>query len=317
MCRASVIPARRRNGYGMSDQVVSPQAPLSPEQEAEILKPSRIFWRTFLRDKAAVGGGLMVTFIVLVALLGPLISPQDPLKMVPQDTLLAPSFDAYWIGSDRFGRDQLSRLIYATRTSVIVSIGSVTIAVVGGMIVGIISGFYGGRLDSFIMRCLDVIYAFPVILLALVIIAIFGPNTMNLLVTIGFIYSTRIARVTRGSVMAVKQLEYIEAVRSVGARDISIMYFFIMPNILSPVIVQATFFLSTAIQVEAGLSFLGLGTQPPTPSWGLMLNESRRFMEIGPWLTIFPGLAIMVAVLAYNLLGDGLRNALDPRLMRR
>lgn len=301
----------------MSDQVVSQQAPLSSEEEAKILKPSRIFWRTFFRDKAAVGGGLMVGFIVLVALLGPLISPQDPLHMTPQDTLLDPSFDTYVIGTDRFGRDQLSRLIYATRTSVIVSIGSVTIAVVGGMIVGIISGFYGGRLDSFIMRCLDVIYAFPVILLALVIIAIFGPNTLNLLMTIGFIYSTRIARVTRGSVMAVKQLEYIEAVRSVGASDISIMFYFILPNVLSPVIVQATFFLSTAIQVEAGLSFLGLGTQPPTPSWGLMLNESRRFMEIQPWLTIFPGLAIMVAVLAYNLLGDGLRNALDPRLMRR
>lgn len=301
----------------MSDQVVNPQVPLSPEEEAKILKPSRIFWRTFFRDKAAVGGGLMVTFIVLVALLGPLISPEDPLKMIPKDTLLAPSFDGYLLGSDRFGRDQLSRLIYATRTSVIVSVGSVTIAVVGGMIVGIISGFYGGQLDSFIMRCLDVIYAFPVILLALVIIAIFGPNTMNLLLTIGFIYSTRIARVTRGSVMAVKQLEYIEAVRSVGARDISIMFYFILPNVLSPVIVQATFFLSTAIQVEAGLSFLGLGTQPPTPSWGLMLNESRRFMELAPWLMIFPGLAIMVAVLAYNLLGDGLRNALDPRLMRR
>jgi peptide/nickel transport system permease protein len=301
----------------MSEQVVDPQAPLSAQEEAKILKPSRIFWRTFLRDKAAVGGGVMVAFIVLVALLSPVISPQDPLKMVRQDTLLEPSFDNYVLGTDRFGRDQLSRLIYATRTSVIVSIGSVSIAVAGGMIIGIISGFYGGRLDGFIMRCLDVIYAFPVILLALVIIAIFGPNTMNLLLTIGFIYSTRIARVTRGSVMAVKQLEYIEAVRSVGARDISIMFFFIMPNVLSPVIVQATFFLSTAIQVEAGLSFLGLGTQPPTPSWGLMLNESRRFMEIGPWLTIFPGLAIMVAVLAFNLLGDGLRNALDPRLMRR
>ncbi len=301
----------------MSDQVVAPQAPLSSVGETKILKPSRIFWKTFIRDKAAVGGGLMVAFIVFVALFSPLISPHDPLKMIPQDTLLDPSFDGYLLGSDRFGRDQLSRLIYATRTSVIVSIGSVTIAVTGGMIIGVIAGFCGGRLDGFIMRCLDVIYAFPVIPLALVIIAIFGPNTMNRLFTIGFIYSTRIARVTRGSVMAVKQLEYIEAVRSVGARDISIMFFFILPNVLSPVIVQATFFLSTAIQVEAGLSFLGLGTQPPTPSWGLMLNESRRFMEIAPWLTIFPGLAIMVAVLAFNLLGDGLRNALDPRLMRR
>ena len=282
-----------------------------------VLKPSRIFWRAFFRDKAAFAGGLMVIVIMIVAIFSPLISPHDPLKMVPQDTLLPPSLQDYVIGTDRFGRDQLSRLIYATRTSMIVSLGSVTIAVVAGMIIGMISGFYGGRLDSFIMRCLDVIYAFPVILLALVIIAIFGPNTFNLILTIGFIYSTRVARVTRGSVLAVKQLEYVEAVRSVGARDISIMVYFILPNVLSPIIVQSTFFLSTAIQVEAGLSFLGLGTQPPTPSWGLMLNESRRFMEIGPWLTIFPGLAIMIAVLSFNLLGDGLRNALDPRLMRR
>lgn len=290
---------------------------IQKQEEAKALKPSRIFWRAFVRDKAALGGGLMVLFIVFVALFSEVFSPYDPLDMAPLDTLAAPGESGYLLGTDRFGRDQLSRLIYATRTSLIVSIGSVTIAVIGGLIIGTISGFYGGWLDAIIMRCLDVIYAFPVILLALVIIAIFGPNTLNLLFTIGFIYSTRVARVTRGSVMSVKQLEYIEAVRSMGARDISIMFFFILPNVISPVIVQATFFLSTAIQVEAGLSFLGLGTQPPTPSWGLMLNESRRFMEIAPWLTIFPGLAIMIAVLAFNLLGDGLRNALDPRLMRR
>jgi peptide/nickel transport system permease protein len=283
----------------------------------EPLKPSRIVLRAFLRDKAAVVGGVMVAVILLVAICSPIVAPQDPLKMTPRASLEAPSLSGYWLGTDRFGRDQFSRLIYATRTSMIVSIGSVSIAVVSGMIIGMISGYYGGRLDGLIMRCLDVIYAFPVILLALVIIAIFGPSLFNLVLTIGFIYSARVARVTRGSVMSVRQTEYIEAVRSVGARDASIMFYFVLPNVSSPVIVQATFFLSTAIQVEAGLSFLGLGTQPPTPSWGLMLNESRRFIELGPWLTIFPGLAIVVAVLAFNLLGDGLRNALDPRLMRR
>jgi peptide/nickel transport system permease protein len=284
--------------------------------EEKILRPSKLIWRSFRRDKAAVVGGLMVLFVLAIALFCTLLAPHDPLKTAPEDQLRSPSRE-YWLGSDRFGRDQLSRLMYGTRTSVLISFGSVAIAIVIGVVVGLISGYYGGMLDNVIMRLLDVVFAFPVILLALVVIAIFGPSLFNLLLTIGFIYSVQIARVTRGSVLSVKEKDFVEGVRSVGARDASIMFYFILPNVMAPIIVQATFFLSLAIQIEAALSFLGLGTQPPTPSWGLMLNESRRFMEFAPWLAIFPGLAIIFAVLAFNLVGDGLRNALDPRLSQR
>jgi len=193
----------------------------------------------------------------------------------------------------------------------------VAIATILGIIIGMISGYFGGGIDSVIMRLLDVIFAFPTILLALTAVAAFGPNLLNLLIIIGVIYSARFARIIRGSVLSVKEKDFIEGVRSVGARDTSIMSKFILPNVLSPIIVQATFSLSHAIMTEAGLSFLGLGTQPPTPSWGGMLNEAREFMELAPWLAVFPGLAIIFAVLGFNLMGDALRDALDPRLSQR
>jgi peptide/nickel transport system permease protein len=284
--------------------------------EEKIIRPSTLIWRNFCRDKVAVAGSIIVLVIIAISLLCPFLAPHDPLAMKSEDRLRPPS-EKYWCGTDRFGRDQLSRLMFGSRTSMLVSFGSVAIAGITGVLIGLISGYYGGKLDSVIMRCLDVIFAFPVILLALVIVAVFGPNLFNLLLTIGLIYSPRIARVTRGSVMSIKEKDFIEGVRSVGARDISILFYFILPNILSPIIVQATYYLSTAIQIEAALSFLGLGTQPPTPSWGLMLSESRTFMEVAPWLTIFPGLAIVLAVLGFNMMGDGLRNALDPRVSLR
>lgn len=286
-------------------------------ENRKILRPSVLMWRGFKRDKAALLGSLMMLILLFIAIFCPLLVPHDPLETAPDKLLSPPGTEGYLLGSDRFGRDQLSRLMYGTRTSMLISFGSVFISVSAGLIIGLISGYYGGRLDNIIMRCLDVIFAFPVILLALVVIAVAGPSMFNLLFTIGFIYSVRIARVSRGSILSVKEKDYIEGARSMGTRDVGIMFYFILPNILAPVIVQATFFLSLAIQIEAALSFLGLGTQPPIPSWGLMLNESRRFMEIAPWLAIFPGLAIVFAVLAFNLVGDGLRNALDPRLSQR
>ncbi len=288
-----------------------------PSEDRIILRPSTLMWRSFKRDKAAFLGGVMVMVLLFIAIFCPLIVPHDPLATAPDKLLSAPGTEGYLLGSDRFGRDQLSRLMYGTRTSMLISFGSVLISVIAGLVIGLVSGYYGGKLDNIIMRCVDVVFAFPVILLALVVIAIAGPSMANLLFTIGFIYSVRIARVTRGSVLTVKEKDFIEAARSMGTRDVGIMFYFVLPNIIAPVIVQATFFLSLAIQIEAALSFLGLGTQPPIPSWGLMLNESRRFMEIAPWLAIFPGLAIIFAVLAFNLMGDGLRNALDPRLSQR
>lgn len=302
---------RHKGKIGMRDTKES-----AVKDEEKILRPSLLIWRGFKRDKAAIVGSLMVLFILTIAVFCPLLVPHDPLKTSPKDQLRPPSSE-FRLGTDRFGRDQLSRLMYGTRTSMLISFGSVGIALLVGVFVGLVSGYYGRLLDSIIMRLLDVVFAFPAFLLALVVVAIAGPSVINLLFTIGFIFSAQVARVTRGTVLSVKEKDFVEGVRSVGAKDASIMFYFILPNVMAPVIVQATFFLSLAIQTEAALSFLGLGTQPPTPSWGLMLNESQRFMELAPWLAIFPGIAIIFGVLAFNLIGDGLRNALDPRMSQR
>lgn len=282
----------------------------------EILSPSKLAWQNFKRHKLGMIGALIVLFLILVALFGNFISPYDPLEMHTKDALQGPSAK-YWLGTDRFGRDQLSRLISGTRISMIVSFGSILVAASIGVVIGLISGYYGKYVDNVIMRLLDIIFAFPMLLLALVLVAVLGPSLRNVLIAIGFVQHARFARIVRGSVLAVKEKEYIEGIRSVGARGFTIIFRFVLPNVLSPVIVQATWGLSIAIMLEAALSFLGLGTQPPMPSWGLMLNESRRFMELAPWMTIFPGLSIMFAVLGFNLMGDALRDALDPRLSQR
>ena len=285
-------------------------------QKDEILSPSKLAWRSFKSRKLGLVGSLMVVFLIFIALFGNFITPYDPLEMHTKDALQGPSAK-YWLGTDRFGRDQLSRLINGTRISMTVSFGSIFIAAVIGVIIGLVSGYYGGHVDSVIMRLLDIIFAFPMLLLALVLVAMLGPSLRNVLIAIGFVQHARFARIVRGSVLSVKEKEFVEGIRSVGARGMTIIFRFILPNVLSPVIVQATWGLSIAIMLEAALSFLGLGTQPPMPSWGLMLNESRRFMELAPWMTIFPGLAIMFAVLGFNLMGDALRDALDPRLSQR
>jgi len=282
----------------------------------EILSPSKLAWRNFKRHKLGIAGSLMVVFLIFIALFGNLITPYDPLEMHTKDALQGPSVK-YWLGTDRFGRDQLSRLINGTRISMTVSFGSIIVAAAIGVSIGLISGYYGGYVDSVIMRLLDIIFAFPILLLALVLVAMLGPSLRNVLIAIGFVQHARFARIVRGSVLSVKEKEFVEGIRSVGARGFTIIFRFILPNVLSPVIVQATWGLSIAIMLEAALSFLGLGTQPPMPSWGLMLNESRRFMELAPWLTVFPGLSIMFAVLGFNLMGDALRDALDPRLSQR
>ncbi len=286
------------------------------EEKEKILSPARLSWRSFKRDKIGMLGAVMVMLLICAALFGNYFAPYDPLEMNYEDAFQAPSMKHY-VGADRFGRDQLSRLIMGSQVSMTVSFGAVAIATILGIIIGMISGYFGGRVDGVIMRLLDVLFAFPTLLLALAAVAAFGPNLLNLLMIIGVIYSARFARIVRGSVLSVKERDFIEGVRSVGARDTSIMSKFILPNVLSPIIVQATFSLSHAIMTEAGLSFLGLGTQPPRPSWGLMLNEAREFMEMAPWLAVFPGVAIIFAVLAFNFLGDALRDALDPRLSQR
>ena len=292
------------------------QPGMPAERLGEILSPWKLAWKRFKRDRMGMIGAAMVLLLISVAIFGKYLAPYDPLQMIYEESLQGQSYK-HLMGTDRFGRDQFSRVIAGTRSSMMVSFGAVTISIVIGTTVGLISGYFGGRLDSVVMRILDVIFAFPTILLALAAVAAFGPNMLNLILIMGGIWGARFARIVRGSVLSVKEKDFIEGVRSVGARDTSIMAKFVLPNVLSPIIVQATFNLSTAIMVEAGLSFLGLGTQPPRPAWGQMLNEARSFMEIAPWLAIFPGLAIIFAVLAFNFFGDGLRDALDPRLSQR
>ena len=281
-----------------------------------ILSPWRLGLRSFKRDRIGVCGAVMVLSLVAIALFGSYLTPYKPLQMIYKDSFQGPSL-AHVMGTDRFGRDQLSRIVVGAETSMVVSFGVVAISTILGVIIGLISGYFGGRTDSIIMRLLDVIFAFPSVLLALAAVAAFGPSRINLILIMGLIFSARFARIVRGSVLSVKEKDFIEAVRSVGAKDSTIMFKFILPNVLSPIIVQATFNLSTAIMIEAGLSFLGLGTQPPQPSWGQMLNEARAYMEQAPWLAFFPGIAIVYAVLAFNFFGDGLRDALDPRLSQR
>ncbi len=285
-------------------------------EKEEILSPWKLSWRSFKRDRMGLVGAAMILMLILVSIFANHLAPYNPREMIYQDSLQNVSH-THLMGTDRFGRDQLSRVIAGTRTSMIVSFGSVAIVTVLGVFIGLTSGFYGGIVDNIIMRMLDIFYAFPTILLALAAVAALGPSMVNLIFVIGIIFGARFARVVRGSVLSVKEKDFIEGARSDGARDSRIMGQFIFPNVLGPMIVQTTFNLSTAIMIEAGLSFLGLGTQPPRPSWGQMLSESRPFMEFAPWLAVFPGLAIIFAVLAFNFFGDGLRDALDPRLARR
>jgi len=275
-------------------------------------RPAGHFWRQLWRRKTAVLGLTLATVVLLGALLAPWLAPEDPLAMSPR-RFGAPSASA-WLGTDQFGRDLLSRLLYGARVSMAVSIAAVGMATLIGGAIGLCAGYFGGRVDLLLMRGVDVLMAFPTLLLALAVVATFGGNTRNLILAVTLAYIPIFARVIRGSALSVKQNDFVEASRALGARDGRIILRAVLPNVLAPIIVQATFNLSTAIMIEAALSFLGLGVQPPAPSWGGMLSEARNFMELDPWLALAPGGAITLAVLGFNLFGDGLRDILDPRL---
>ena len=264
------------------------------------------------RTKTGAIGLTLGALVAMGALLAPLLAPADPLAMSPR-RLGLPSAAA-WLGTDQFGRDLLSRLLFGARSSLIVSLSAVTLAAGVGGTVGLVAGYFEGRLDHLLMRAVDVLMAFPTLLLALAVVATLGASVPNLIAAITLAYIPIFSRIVRGSVLSTKQNDFVQASRALGARDARIMAREILPNVLAPVVVQATFNLSTAIMIEAALSFLGLGVQPPTPSWGTMLSEARTFMELDPWLAVAPGTAITIAVLGFNLFGDGLRDALDPRL---
>jgi peptide/nickel transport system permease protein len=270
-------------------------------------------WQRLLHNRSALLGGTVLLLIVVIALAAPLIAPYDPIKSNQRLSLTPPSPE-HLMGTDRFGRDIFSRVIWAGQTSLPIGLVSVVIGLVFGVSLGLLAGYYGGWFDSVSMRFVDLLLAFPGILLALAIIAILGGSLTNLMIAVGIASIPDYVRITRGSVLSMKQREFVLAARVVGARGPSIMWRHILPNTVAPLIVLATLGTAAAIITGAALSFLGLGVKPPTPEWGNMLAEGREFLQRAPWVAFFPGVAIMLTVLAINLLGDGLRDTLDPRM---
>ena len=270
-------------------------------------------WSRLVRSGTGLAGLVLSVLVILAALSAPVISPYDPLEQDILARLSGPSTE-HPLGADNFGRDLLSRVFYGFRISLSIALSAVGFALLLGATVGLVAAYAGGWVDRLLMRLMDVLLAFPIILLAIGILAVAGPGTANTALAIGVVYLPVFARLARGPALSVLSWEYVAAARALGARGWRIIFRHVAPNIFAPIMVQTTLSLSTAILVEASLAFLGLGTQPPTPSLGLMLSDSRDFMLLSPWTSVFSGLAILVASLGFNLLGDSLRDLLDPSL---
>ena len=267
----------------------------------------------FTKNKIAVVGIFLIGCLVVLAVVGPWISPFNPLVPDPINRLKGPS-GAHLFGTDSLGRDLLSRVIHGSRISIIIGLISVSISLVPGTFLGLLSGFYGKRFDEPIMRFMDIMLAFPAILLAIFITAILGPSLTNTMIAVGIVYIPHYARIVRSSVLSLKEQEFVQAVRSIGGTNLRIIALHILPNTIPPIIVYATLGMGTAVLQAAALGFLGLGAQPPTPEWGAMLSEGRQYIQLAPHVAAFPGLAIFMLVLGFNLFGDGLRDVLDPSL---
>jgi len=274
--------------------------------------PERRSLKKFLRNRPAVVGLVIVLLFLLMATLAPLIAPYDPALTNFRLVRKAPSA-LHWFGTDEIGRDVLARVVYGARASLLAGCVSVAVAVALGVPLGLLAGYIGGWWDMVISRCVDALLSIPFLILAIALAAFLGPSLTNAMLAIGIAATPFIIRLTRGQALAVKTEEYVEGARSVGVPRFGIALKYILPNITAPILVQATLIVAQAIIAEASLSFLGLGQQPPSPSWGSMLNTAKNYMEQAPWMAIWPGLAIFLAVLGFNLTGDGLRDALDPR----
>ena len=279
------------------------------------------FWYYFSRNKGAVIGLAVFLAVVFIAVFAPFISPHMPNDQDRAALLLPPAWAeggswSYVLGTDAVGRDILSRLIFGSQFSLFIGVIVVTLSVVSGVLIGLVSGYFGGRIDTVIMRIMDVILAFPSLLLALVLVAILGPGLVNAMIAISLVNQPHFVRLARASVMTEKGKDYVIGSKVAGAGTMRLMFLTILPNCLAPLIVQATLAFSSAILDAAALGFLGMGAQPPTPEWGTMLAEAREFIQRAWWVVTFPGLAILITVLAINLMGDGLRDALDPKLKR-
>lgn len=269
-------------------------------------------WKKMKRNKSALAGLIIVVFFAVLAIAAPILPIADPVATSWSAIRKAPSA-AHWLGTDDLGRDILSRMIYGARASLMAGVVSVMIAVVIGVPFWLISGYFGGWVDMVISRITEALLAMPFLIMAIALAAFLGPSLTNAMIAIGLSAMPIFVRLTRGQVLAVKMEDYVEGARSIGLNHIDIMTRYILPNVFAPIIVQATLTVATAIIAEASLSFLGLGQQAPAPSWGSMLNTDENFLSQAPWMTMWPGIAIFLVVIGFNLLGDGLRDALDPR----
>jgi ABC-type dipeptide/oligopeptide/nickel transport system permease subunit len=275
--------------------------------------PLFVFWRRFRRRPIGVFSLAILSIVIFCALLPGLVATHDPILYDGKAALVGIQGD-HWLGTDNLGRDTYSRLVHGARTAIIVGFASVAIGILGGLPIGILAGWWGGRRDEILMRLMDAIFAFPSLLFTLLIITGLGPGIQNVTIAIGVPFIAVFARISRGSTLAVKQQDFITSALSIGAGDARIASRHLLPNAFAPVVVQGTLLFGIAIIIEASLSFLGLGTRPPDPSWGIMLTTAQRFLRQEPMLAIIPGVAISLTVLAFNLLGDVLRDLLDPRL---
>jgi peptide/nickel transport system permease protein len=294
----------------MSSALEAVRGPMAMENPAS---SERWRWlRRLFRRKIALVGAVLVTINVIVAVLAPAIGRWDPLRLDVKARLTPPSA-THWFGTDDVGRDVWSRVIYGARLSMIVGVSVVLFSFVAGIVFGLLGGYYR-RFDNILMRIMDGIMAFPGIILAIALMASLGPSVVNVIVALGVVYVPRVARIVRGSVLVIRETPYVEAALALGVGDVTVLCKHILPNCLSPVIVQGTFIFAAAVLGEAALSFLGVGVPPQIPSWGNVLAEGRLYLQQAPWLTLFPGAAIMACILGLNLFGDGLRDLLDPKL---
>lgn len=270
------------------------------------------FRKRFLANKTAVVCSVLLLLLCLVALFAPVLAPHDPTEIF-QNNRMEGSSSEFLLGTDQFGRDLLSRVIYGARVSLLVGISAVMVSVFFGTLFGLIAGYFGRWIDGFIMRVMDVLFAFPEILLALAIVAALGPGTFNTIMAIGIVNIPIFTRTVRGAVLSIKNLEFVESARAIGASTPRILFKEIFPNVTAPLLVQSSLAISGAILTESALSFLGLGIQPPDPSWGGMISEARRYMELAPGMIIWPCVAMTVTILSCNMFGDAVRDILDPR----
>lgn len=270
-------------------------------------------WFTFTRNKTAMIGGVIAILIFLIAIFAPWLSPHDPLAQDPFSRLMGPSHK-HWLGTDDFGRDVLSRIIWGSRISLLIGTLSVLLGMIFGTGMGMVAGYYRGKAESFIMRSTDVMMCFPDLILAIAVTAALGASLINLILTIGIVMAPRFARLSHGIILSIKENEYVLAAKAVGAKGPRIIIQHIFPNILGELLVAGTLWIGEAIRLEANLAFIGLGVQPPTPTWGNMTREGIEVLINAPWISIYSGLSILITILSFNMLGDGIRDITDPKL---